>query len=304
MTVGGPETVETGALDTVSPSFCRSHFALAERVLGIDTNDPHVAHLLEAAYSPAVRAGMPSAHHAAIRRLADGRLNVRFDRRALPASSHAAPMLSAHYAVKEVFARFAAAHPAGIALYGSLVAIDRQAVLILGPTAIGKTLLALHLAWQGGRFLGDETAVLDFRSSTIYALARKPALRESALPMLPAGSIAERMNASECVMQTERGRLWYALDAAELQGIHPSPAGYPLRAVCILRDRDGDFRMSRVPADRALPALVQRAYQRPAELTVMSALRRSLRNTAFFEVSLGLPDESAASLMAQVRACV
>ncbi len=139
----------------------RAAFSMAGRVLAVAAQDESFTHILETTYADArVSDGRGVHHTAAVRRLGDGRLHVRFDRRALPIGDlgSSCELLSAYYAAKELFARFAVAHPESIALYGALVEIGGSAVLILGPTAIGKTLFALHLAWQGARFLGDETA--------------------------------------------------------------------------------------------------------------------------------------------------
>jgi hypothetical protein len=262
--------------------------------------------MLQAAYAPALepRPRIPD-HAASLRRLSDGRLHARFDRRPLPVADtrQATALLSAYYAAKEVFARFAAADATRIAFYGSLIAMNGEALLILGPTTIGKTLLAIHLALQGAKFLGDETAVLDLGSTTIYALARKPALRASALPYLTA-ELRAGARAAEHVMETDRGRFWYALDASELGGIAPSADGYRLRAVCILRDRSEAFSMRRIALDDALPALLQRAYSRPSQLTQIAALRRSLRYVVHYDISLAEPERSAAALLEEVRACV
>lgn len=282
----------------------RDFYGLAGRVLAVETDDEAAAQLLSAAYTPANSARPLHADHSAmLRRLPDGRLSAQFDRAAMAlGQSHSSvPLLSAYYAAREVFARFAAAHPESIALYGCVVSIDGNGLLILGPTTIGKTVLALHLASQGAGLLGDETAVLDFRSATIAALARKPSLRESALAYLPHG-LRTHIEQSANVMQTDRGRFWYAIDTRDSAGIAPSRA-LPLRAVCIVQDRAQSFSLHRTSYGQALPAMLQRAYARPARLAQLSALRRSMRHTAFFDLHLGDPEASAAALLREVCAC-
>lgn len=294
-----------GALAPQPRALWRGQFGLAGRVLALDADDVAVAHILQTAYAPALESRHRAASHSAsLRRLCDGRLNVRFDRCTISAGhlGQATALLSAYYAAKEIFARFAASHPAGIALYGSLVAVDGEAILILGPTTIGKTVLALHLALQGAKFLGDETTLLDLGSTTIYALARKPALRESAMPFLPP-VLQQGAQHAEHVMETERGRFWYALDPAEICGIAPSASGYRLRAVCIVRDRAESFSMRRIDAGDALPGILQRAYARPSQLAQTASLRRSIRHVAHYDLSLAQPEQSAAALLEQVRSC-
>lgn len=287
------------------PTRRREVYGLAGRVLAVETDDEAAASLLQSAYGPAQHTKSTSANHnATISRLHDGRLSARFDRAPMPLGERGpgAPLLSAYYAAREVFARFASARTGAVALYGCAVEIDGTGLLILGPTTIGKTVLALHLALQGAKFLGDETAVLDFRSTTIAALARKPALRESALPLLPP-AVRAAVKQAEHVMQTERGRFWYALDAQDLNGVTPSPYGCTLGAVCVIRDRAPSHALHRRSYAEMLPAVLQRSYSRPAQLTEVSALRRALRDTPFFELTLGEPAASAAALLQEVRAC-
>jgi hypothetical protein len=180
--------------------------------------------------------------------------------------------------------------------------VDDGAVLLLGPTMIGKTLLALHLAQSGARFLGDETVVLALTGEA-YAMPRRPVLRESALALLPHARMVESVAASASFFPTERGRLWYSLDAQALCGIEPSAQAYPLRAVCALRDRDHDARIRRVDHAEGVKLLAQRAYARPSSLAQLSALRRATRRTAYFEMTLGTPEASCEALLREVRSC-
>jgi hypothetical protein len=284
----------------------RETFGLAGRTLGIDVDDQAVAHILQTTYSCARVQNTRTVNHvASMRRLGDGRLHVRFDRRAVSVGEPAQPfpLLSAYYATKEVFARFAAAHPGCIAFYGALVAVNGAAVLILGPTTIGKTLFALHLASQGATFLGDETAVLDLRSGSICALARKPALREPALSLLPSDEMRARVAQANQVLDTDRGRFWYALGPQELCGVVPSDRSYRLAAVCVIRERAQTFALKHVDFEQALPAIMQRAYARPSQLTELSGLRRSMRRVTLHEIALADPQASAAAFLQEAGTC-
>jgi hypothetical protein len=281
-------------------------FGLAGRILAVDADDDAVAHILDTTYADArVHNGRAANHTASMRRLTDGRLHVRFDRRTLAIgdAGTSVPLLSAYYATKEVFARFAVAHPAGIAFYGALVEVGGGAVLILGPTTIGKTLFALHLAFQGARFLGDETAVLDLRTSSISALARKPSLREAALEFLPSDEMRNRVICAPQVLATDRGRFWYALGSEDLCGIAPSHSTYPLSAVCVIRERAHAFSIRRLEFAQSMPAILQRAYARPAQLAELAGLRRAMRHVAQYEVALGDPRVSALAFLDEVRVC-
>jgi len=281
-------------------------YGLAGRTLAVDADDDAVAHILQTTYADARVQNVRAAHHtASVRRLSDGRLHVRFDRRALAVGDPGAsvPLLSAYYASKELFARFAVAHPLGLGFYGALVEVGGAAVLILGPTTIGKTIFALHLAWQGARFLGDETAVLDVSSSSISALARRPALREPALEFLPSGEMRDRVSGAAHVLETDRGRFWYALQSDELCGIAPCERAYPLGAVCIIRERACGFALRRIEIAQAMPAIMQRAYARPAQLAELAGLRRAMRHVAQYELTLGEPRTSAIAFLNELRVC-
>lgn len=284
----------------------RARFALAGRVLSISAEDEAICHILDTTYDDARAAdGRAAHHHASIRRLSDGRLHARFDRKAIGVGEVAAtaPLLSAYYAAKEIFARFAAAAPRSVAFYGAAVTVNGAVVLILGPTSIGKTLFALHLAWQGATFLGDETVVLDLRSGTASALAKKPSLREGALEFLPADELRERIACGDHALQTDRGKFWYALTPQQLAGIAPVDRAYPLGGVCLLRERSDAFSMRRVDGGELLPGLMQRAYRRPSQLAQISGLRRALRGVPQYEVTLGHPQHSARQFLAEHAAC-
>ncbi len=177
----------------------RLAFRLSDAVLGIDVADDHARRVLEDAYAPLLRPPGTRTHaRAVVQRLSDGRLHVRYGRRALAAanSADAIPLRGAYHAAREIFAHFACEPPHSMALYGALCAVDNGAVLLLGPTTVGKTLLALQLARNGARFLGDETAVLSLLTGEAYALPRRPTLRESALPLLSDDAMSSRILSS------------------------------------------------------------------------------------------------------------
>ena len=290
------------AVVAVPRSLARATFSLADRVLAISADDEAVCHILRTTYDDARVSEARTIHHqAAITRLSDGRMHVRFDRRTLGLTDGAStiPLLSAYYAVKEVFARFASAVPRGVAFYGAAVAVNGSAVLILGPTSIGKTLFALHLAWQGATFLGDETALLDTPAGTLTALARKPSLREGALDLLPPG-MPECITEAPHAVQTERGRFWYALTPAQLGGVAPLHKSLRLRAVCVIRDRAPACSIRRANLADVLSSIMQRAYIRPSQLAQISGLRRAMRDVAHYEVTLADPQSSAAAFLREL----
>ena len=289
---------------SIAPASVRLGFRLGASVLELDVADEDARRLLEHAYSPLACPPTGARVHASLRRLSDGGLHVRYGRHALRMANAAdpVPIRAAYHAAREIFARFAAERPRSIAFYGALCAIESGAVLVLGPTTVGKTLLALHMARSGARFLGDETALLSLATGEAYAMPRLPALRESALPLLPDPAMAKAIAESEHFFATERGRFWYALDGDAL-GIEPNARPYTLRAICVLSARADAPSLRRMEPADGVQLLAQRAYVRPTTLAELSALRRATRHAAFFEMTLGDPNESSALLLREVRAC-
>lgn len=246
----------------------------------------------------------PADVHAAILSRS-GHLRVRYGRREMPfagGAPTAAPFLRAFYATRELFSRFASEDETAVALYGALVLVDGGAVLVLGPTTIGKTLLALCLAHEGAQFLGDETALLSYNGE-IRAMPRCPSLREPGLAFLPSELMRRRVLGAPHAFATPRGRLWYALSADDLGGVAPSERPYPLRAVCAIGERAESFAMREIQQTDMFATVAQRAYSRPTELSELAALRRAMRRARHFSVTLGTPQESAAALLHGLRAC-
>lgn len=280
-------------------------FRLDQSMLALDVADDASLSLIRHGYAKLMCEPPPSRPQASVRRLSDGRLHVRYGRHALRVANaaDAVPMRAAYHAAREIFARFACEPPQTIALYGALCAVGDAGVLLLGPTTIGKTVLALHMAHHGARFLGDDTAILALSSGEAYAMPRRPSLRESALALLPDPRMAESVAASQRCFSTERGRFWYSLDTAALYGIEPSDRRYDLRAVCIVRERAEEPAIREIDAAQGVKHLAQRAYVRPTSLAQLAALRRATRRASFFEVVLGAPEVSSEMLLQAVRAC-
>lgn len=285
----------------------RLTFRLGHAALTVEVNDTAALQVLERVYAP-MRCDAPRSHpqNAAIRRLADGRLHVRFGRRSLSLAQAPEPAAEriAYTASREIFARFAASIGGTVAFYGAAIGVNGAGVMIVGPASIGKTLLSLHMAQMGATFLGDETAMLTLRGGELFAMARRPSLRESALPWLPSQPMRDAVLASPHVLQNENGRFWYALDERDLKGIAPCERALPLQLVCIVRERRDVCVTRRIDLQTALPLIAQRAYARPAELNQLAALRKALRDVQCLEITLGTPEESASALLREVSGCV
>jgi hypothetical protein len=286
------------------PSCVRLGFGIGGVVMSVEVADTVSLRLMDDAYAPLSCPPAGARVHASLRRLSDGRLHARYGRHPLRMAnaSDAVPARAAYHAAREIFARFACEPEKTIAFYGALCSVDGAAVLLLGPTTIGKTLLALHMACTGAHLLGDETAILSLVNGEAYAMPRRPSLRESALTLLDT-RMRENVESSSNVFPTERGRFWYALDSKTLCGMEPDARPRALRAICVLSARGDAPAMRRLDAGIGIQLLAQRAYARPTTLAQMSALRRATRHATFFEMTLGTPSDSSALLLREVRAC-
>ena len=280
-----------GALGTQAAQ--RLGFRVGPSSLLVESGDAAATEMLERAYGGVRplddRAPM---HRASLTRTADGRLLVRFDRRMLSAgvADGSEPLVGAYYALRELFAHFSASGANLTGLYGTVVAQHGRGLLLLGPTRIGKTVLALHLVDRGAAFLGEESTMLDLRSSTLWPIARRPALREGAIEWIPASMRDGVQRAASCL--TARGRFWYALNGDAL-GFDVASQSVPLTTVAIVRARAEAPALRRIDVAAAFPQIAARAYARPTELAAESALRRALRHTTCFELTLGQPEETA-----------
>lgn len=285
---------------------CAHHllYRVGAHTLAVDVYDEDAVEIFESTFDllRCEPSGRNPQCSATVRSLWDGRLHARFGRHALPLDAAArTPRLRVVYeAAREIVARCASAQDGSLALYGALIGTVRGAVLLLGPAGIGKSVLALHAAQAGADFLGDESALFGLRSGHVAAIPRRPSLRESALDVLPA-EFREGVWASRAI-QTERGRLWYALDEAAV-GVRPCGAPHALRAICLLNGRSQTFDMRPVAPREALPAVVQRAYARPRELAQVAAVRKAIAHVPCFGVVLGAPHLSARALLEGIDRC-
>jgi hypothetical protein len=208
---------------------------------------------------------------------------------------------AAYIAVREVFARFAAAAANNLAFYGATCARNDRALVCIGPPGSGKTVLALHLANAGLQFCGDEIFVLTSQGC-VAAVQRLPALRESCLPMLPAAQRAAVL-AAPGVISRPYGRLWYALEARDLCGIAPEPAPRTLGAIVMLEGRADEPRIAPIATDTLLAALMQRAFIRSSQLRDLAGVARAVRTARGFSLVAGTPEATATLLAKTLAAC-
>jgi len=250
--------------------------------LRISTNDAWVCELLSSSYAPL-------------------RSAAGWAEEARDISPHRG-FSAAFFALRDTFAEFAAHTPGCLALYAACVAMHDEATLILGPPAIGKTLLALNLHSIGARFLGDELALLNPRDGTIRTVERAPAMREPGLPYLLDSDLRERVAACSCAYYTERGRFWYALGAQTL-GFACDARLHRLQAVCVITGRAHRAAIQTLSSHAALGAVAKRIHGVDRGLAKMGSLYGILREVKCFELTIGEPRETAAFLLESMSKC-
>jgi hypothetical protein len=258
-------------------------FVIHGRALRVVTRDPWVRELLNTTYAP----------------LAQAASRVHYSVDISPCGGFA----DAFYAVRDCFAAFAAQTPGCVAFYAACVAVNERAVLFVGRSTIGKTILSLNLRTCGARFLGDELMLLNLSDGTISAVARTPALREPGLPYLLDGAMRSRIASCNRALRTERGRLWYALDSETL-GFDADGHRYPLSAVHVVSQRDSRVRLREIPFAEGFTALAQRTHRGTASLHDLAALHAVVRDIPLYELTVGPPQETVDVLLERLAACV
>jgi hypothetical protein len=138
-----------------------------------------------------------------------------------------------------------------LALHGSAVAIGDRALLLLGPAAKGKSLLAACLARRGHAVLSDEVAVA--ADAKCYPAGSMLSLADDAL-------IAAGENPEPLPQYTNfpiPKRLWIA-------GPRPEPRPYPIAAVLRLRkaEPDAPTGAERLEGEEAIDAVLDQFYRR------------------------------------------
>jgi hypothetical protein len=291
-----------GALPSAaSPQMGVIEFEHLGRHLRVVCDDVWAARLLERAFVPMRCTGAARNDVARIERDCDTIL-LRFDSSVLRFSKRKLGSFGAAFsAVRELFARFASSSGNATALYGGSAALNGAGVAMFGVTGAGKTVLLLHLARLGMRFLGDETLVVDWDAQKLAAQPRLPALREPALSMLPS-DMREAIVRCPNVVRLTGGRFWYAVPRDYLSGIAPDATPQELRAIIALRDRQPKPSIVPLSAQESLRLITAHSYFKPRSLQEVARIRRSLANIPAFAVHVAEPAETAKLLM-ETLAC-
>lgn len=140
-----------------------------------------------------------------------------------------------------------------ISLHAGGASFSRGAVVVIGPSLAGKSSVALHMAANGGRLLGDDSVAIAGDRALSFGLA--PKLR---LPLpADAGRLFTRF-AGARICRTQSGIAHLRLRRGEAARFGQ---GAPLRGIVILKRMEGGTARL-VPADRsaAMRALVTHAF--------------------------------------------
>lgn len=276
----------------------RNYFEHSNRGLTVAAADPAVIHLLQTAYGPLRRDRAPSAsRHAKIERVACG-LRLRYGSGlATYCTSEFGAFGATFRAVRDLFAQYCVDVCGGAAFYGACGAYGGGAFALFGESGAGKTMLLLHLAVCGARFLGDETFTLTYDGCTIRALARLPALREPGLRLLPNAEMREAVLTSPDFEQFERGRFWYALRSEHLLGIAPDSAPYALTTAFFLERSSASAALETLNCEQTLACAIRRMYRKPRTLEELVRLRAALRGVRGYRIRLDEPARAARRIL-------
>lgn len=278
-----------------------ARFAFRNRTLSLRADEPVIG-LAKAAFREiAAPAGGHAGQHAQVL-LSDEETRVLFDGAEVQIPnldpSERNEFTSAFYATREIFARFAAADASCWALYGTAVRCGSGALLILGPSTIGKSVLTAHLLACGAQFYGDEIVVVDRETGYVSGMRRGLMIREPSLPLLPSAAMRERCAASPHRIQTERGALWYAVEADALVGRPTAAEPAPLGGIILLAaERAKVSALEPLPGTAAAIEAARYLYRRAGELTELGALTSLLARAPAHRLRLGPPGEAAALIV-------
>lgn len=138
-------------------------------------------------------------------------------------------------------------------LHASAVAITDRALVIVGGEGAGKSTVTSYFARQGHAVMGDELCVLSETPTGIMALPGTPRLR------LQPSSTTALFGRADALPPITPGWDKQTLDLAE-HGLRFAEAPLPIGAVYVLLPRGDRQVIERLPAPRALLALMNNTY--------------------------------------------
>jgi hypothetical protein len=275
------------------PAYSQASFALNGTHFVLRTDQPLAAAIAVSAYAR-LRAATPASPYV-VATISGGEAGVRAQFQSKSATySHALGTFGTAYAgVRDVFAAFIRVAASGSVFYGGCFALEGNAVAVFGESGIGKTVLLLHLAQAGARFLGDETFMLRSIGGTLCAVPRLPALREPSLPMLPE-ALRESVSGARAYAATPRGKkFWYALDGDDLAGITPDATAHLLSAAIFIERRSAQPALRALSQHELMHRAAERLHEKPRSLADLARLRRALHGVRAYALDLGDPAQTA-----------
>ncbi|MGZ3527123.1 MAG: hypothetical protein ACXVAO_05420 [Vulcanimicrobiaceae bacterium] len=282
-------------------------FSHLGRTLLLHANHPAVYHVALSAFADIAREALERHDHHAEIKIGEQDLEIGFDgthaRSAARFIDGDSSSLTAFYATSGVFARFAAASRSHFALYAAAVQLAAGAVVIAGPTTVGKTVLALHLAARGARIYGDELILLDRSACTIEAFPRRLLLREPSLPLLPNDAMRKACLQSRDAIDCSGGRLWYALDPDALCGRGVRACASPLAGVILIDGRARRSSIERVAPMLGAIELARRTFRNERGLAELKAFCEIGSSVPVYRMLLGAPAEGASYIEAAFGPC-
>jgi hypothetical protein len=278
----------------------RRHIVLAleptRRRLCIETDDDRVERYARTAYAPLLGAGTVGAA-LDYARFFTARVpaTVCFNGRALP-DGHAK---DGTHAVDQFVWRSLAGDAEWMRLYGCAFTLDGRAVLLAGPSGVGKTTLALALAAAGASVIGDEMTLIHRQSRHVTALRRALTIRSGTLGVLDderISAVAERFG--KPIGDETLGVV--ALDPSRLA---PIAERAPLAAVVVAEHGDGLPRLTRISTERAAARLAPFLTEHPMDLTAVAEVAELISSASAYRLTIGTPRDTAALLLDGVRSC-
>ena len=174
-----------------------------------------------------------------------------------------------------------------VSLHAGAAAFSHGAVVAIGPSLAGKSSVALHMAANGGRLLGDDSVAIAGDRALSFGLA--PKLR---LPMpADAGRLYSRF-ATARIRRTQSGIAHLRLRRGEAARFGQSA---PLRGIVILK-RAEESASRLLPADRsaAMRALVTHALAPQLSAAALDArLVALVSNVPAYTLEFGRSREAA-----------
>lgn len=283
------------------PTRFRTTLALepTARTLDVETDDERVQRYVRTAYAKVVVA-VPDPGHVDDRGQllrADSPPVVCFNGTALPRDTGS--WSSDAYVVDQFVWRSLAGDCAWLPLYGCTIAFGGRAVIIVGPSGIGKTTLGLALAAAGAKLGGDEMVLVHRRTRTVTALRRALTVRGDCLPLIDDARISATVGRfGEPLGDGTSGVV--ALDAARLAPLsEPQPLG-----AFVIAERGTDMpRLEPMSSARVALAVAPYVTPRPPDLSAVADLVDLFGPAAGFRLVLSGPRETAALLLERIVAC-